>query len=215
MLISLLGAQERGDRVGQHVPRITRRSGSRVGADQRQRDPGDQPVQREGLVVGIPVGSRHGVAPPDGQYRTDHGAGTERVVQRHRPRVVGEDAEEVVVAALQRGQQRLARRDLEHHRTEAGRPGKFSIVGDPLDQVIKESEEAKETIVTLIGQKAPSEDAVRTCIELVKSVGGVEKARAMAEFYAMEALQQLGCLSNNPYSEALRDMVSMVLERDS
>ena len=80
---------------------------------------------------------------------------------------------------------------------------------------IKESDEAKATVTDVIGQEHPSEDAVRACIDLVSSSGGIDKAKAMAEFYGMEALQHLGCLSNSPYSEALRDIVTRVLERDS
>ncbi|MDH3364891.1 MAG: polyprenyl synthetase family protein [Thermoplasmata archaeon] len=80
---------------------------------------------------------------------------------------------------------------------------------------MKESETARTQIAAIIKQETPSPESVQASIDLVKSSGGIEKAKAMAEFYGMEALQQLGCLSNNPYSEALRDLVSMVLERDS
>ncbi len=80
---------------------------------------------------------------------------------------------------------------------------------------MKESEEARREIASIVEADEPSPESVRACIELVKSSGGIEKAKAMAEFYSLEALQQLGCLPNNPYSEALRDLVSMVLERDS
>ena len=80
---------------------------------------------------------------------------------------------------------------------------------------MKESEKAKTEIAAIIKMEDPPRESVRACIDLVKSSGGIEKAKAMAEFYSMEALQQLGCLSNNPYSEALRDLVSMVQERDS
>jgi hypothetical protein len=37
----------------------------------------------------------------------------------------------------------------------------------------------------------------------------------MAEYYGIEALQQLGSLPNTAYSEAMRDLVPKVLERDS
>ena len=80
---------------------------------------------------------------------------------------------------------------------------------------MKESEKARTEIAAIIKMEDPPREIVRTCIDLVKSSGGIEKAKAMAEFYSMEALQQLGCLPNNPYSEALRDLVSMVQERDS
>ena len=43
----------------------------------------------------------------------------------------------------------------------------------------------------------------------------VEKAKGMGEYYGMEALQSLGCLQNNPHSQALRDLVRRVLDRES
>jgi geranylgeranyl pyrophosphate synthase len=45
--------------------------------------------------------------------------------------------------------------------------------------------------------------------------GAIEKARGMSEYYGMEALGHLGCLSDTPYSKALRELVAKVLERDS
>ena len=80
---------------------------------------------------------------------------------------------------------------------------------------IRESDKAKSAITSVIEEESPSEEAVAECIEIVDSSGGIEKAKAMAEFYGMEALQHLGCLSNTRYSEALRDIVTKVLERDS
>ncbi|UCE44607.1 MAG: polyprenyl synthetase family protein [Methanobacteriota archaeon] len=80
---------------------------------------------------------------------------------------------------------------------------------------MKDSNKAKEVITGIIKQEDPSEEDVRRCIDIVIDSGGVEKAKAMAEFYGMEALQHLGCLPNTEFSEALRDIVSRVLERDS
>ncbi|UCE81166.1 MAG: polyprenyl synthetase family protein [Methanobacteriota archaeon] len=80
---------------------------------------------------------------------------------------------------------------------------------------IKESDEARNAVTAIIEQDNPSDESVRQCIDIVNSSGGIEKAKAMAEFYGMEALQHLGCLSNTQYSEALRDIVSKILERDS
>ena len=78
-----------------------------------------------------------------------------------------------------------------------------------------DSEDTKKELLDLIGQAAPSADDVKRCVSLVVDSGAIEKARAMAEYYGMEALQHLGCLPNTPYSEALRNLVSRVMERDS
>jgi octaprenyl-diphosphate synthase len=80
---------------------------------------------------------------------------------------------------------------------------------------MKESDDAKKELTELVNRGKPSADEVRRCVSLVVESGAIEKARAMAEYYGMEALQHLGCLSNTPYSEALRNLVSKVLERDS
>ena len=80
---------------------------------------------------------------------------------------------------------------------------------------MKDNEDARKRIVDLIGQAEPSTDEVKRCVSLVVESGAIEKARAMAEYYGMEALQHLGCLSNTPHSEALRNLVSRVMERDS
>jgi octaprenyl-diphosphate synthase len=80
---------------------------------------------------------------------------------------------------------------------------------------IKQSDEARKMIIELIGQAEPSQESVRRCAGLVVKSGAIEKARGMGEFYGIEALGHLGCLSNTPYSKGLRDVVGKVLERDS
>lgn len=80
---------------------------------------------------------------------------------------------------------------------------------------MKESESASKELADVVSQNEPSPEATKRCVDLVTGSGAIEKARAMAEYYGMEALQYLGCLSNTPYSEALRDLVSRALERDS
>jgi len=80
---------------------------------------------------------------------------------------------------------------------------------------IKSSEGTKRAIMEVISQESPAVDAVRKCAQMVVKSGAVEKARGMAEYYGMEALGHLGCLSSTAYSRALRDVVTKVLERDS
>ncbi|MGB2825478.1 MAG: polyprenyl synthetase family protein [Thermoplasmata archaeon] len=80
---------------------------------------------------------------------------------------------------------------------------------------MKESESASKELTDVVSQKEPSPEAMKRCVDLITESGAIEKARAMAEYYGMEALQHLGCLSNTQYSEALRNLVSKVLERDS
>ena len=80
---------------------------------------------------------------------------------------------------------------------------------------IKEDETIGGALRKLVKEDTPSPEAVRECVAMVVDSGAIEKSRAMAEYYGMEALQHLGCLSNSPYSEALRDMVSKVLDRDA
>jgi octaprenyl-diphosphate synthase len=80
---------------------------------------------------------------------------------------------------------------------------------------IKASEDAKNALLDVISQKNPSQEDVRRCAQLVIRSGAIEKARGMGEYYGMEALGHLGCLSDTSYSRALRDVVSKVLERES
>lgn len=80
---------------------------------------------------------------------------------------------------------------------------------------MKDSEEAKSVILETVGQETPSPESVKRCVELVIASGAIEKAKGMAEYYGIEALQQLGSLPNTAYSEAMRDLVPKVLERDS
>jgi octaprenyl-diphosphate synthase len=80
---------------------------------------------------------------------------------------------------------------------------------------IKSSEEVKRAIMEVISQESPAVDAVRKCAQMVVKSGAVEKARGMAEYYGMEALGHLGCLSSTAHSKALRDVITKVLERDS
>ena len=80
---------------------------------------------------------------------------------------------------------------------------------------IKQSEPAKKAILEIIALDGPSPESVAKCAELVIKSGAIEKARGMSEFYGVEALGHLGCLTGSPYSKGLRDLVGKVLERDS
>ncbi|UCE92110.1 MAG: polyprenyl synthetase family protein [Methanobacteriota archaeon] len=80
---------------------------------------------------------------------------------------------------------------------------------------MKDSEEVRTAVAKAIDREDATPEEIGRCVKLVVDSGAIDKARAMAEYYAMEALQHLGCLPNTPYSEALRDLVSRVLERDS
>ncbi|MCX6657215.1 MAG: polyprenyl synthetase family protein, partial [Euryarchaeota archaeon] len=80
---------------------------------------------------------------------------------------------------------------------------------------IKISDDAKEAILAVISLEDPPVESVRECAKMVVKSGAIEKARGMGEYYGMEALGHLGCLSDTSYSKALRDVVSKVLERDS
>jgi len=80
---------------------------------------------------------------------------------------------------------------------------------------IKSSDDAKKAILAVISQEDPSVESVKECAKIVVKSGAIEKARGMGEYYGMEALGHLGCLSDTSYSKALRDVVAKVLERDS
>jgi len=80
---------------------------------------------------------------------------------------------------------------------------------------MKSSEQAKKAILDVIAQEEPSPESVRKCAELIQDMGAIEKAIEMGESYGMEALQSLGGLSVNGYSQSLRDLVSKVLSRDA
>lgn len=80
---------------------------------------------------------------------------------------------------------------------------------------IKESKTTKEAILKLIAEDEPSPREVRKCAQLVRKTPALDKAKAMAELYGLEALQHLGCLPDNSHSKSLKDIVARVLERDS
>ena len=80
---------------------------------------------------------------------------------------------------------------------------------------MKESEDAKKAILALVVQDKPSAEAVSQCTKLVLDTPAIEKSKAMAEYYGLEALQHLGCVPNNEHSKSLRELVPRVLGRDS
>jgi len=80
---------------------------------------------------------------------------------------------------------------------------------------IKNSEDARKAILDVIACEDPSADDVRKCAQLVIKSGAIQKAKGMGEFYGIEALGHLGCLSNTRYSQGLPDLVKKVLGRDS
>jgi len=55
--------------------------------------------------------------------------------------MVGQDAQQVFVVALQCRDERLTGRDLEHRRAEARRAGQLGFLLELLDQVVDEAEE--------------------------------------------------------------------------
>ncbi|MGQ9587011.1 MAG: polyprenyl synthetase family protein [Thermoplasmata archaeon] len=79
----------------------------------------------------------------------------------------------------------------------------------------KSSESARKTILEVVASRDPSPEVVSECVRFVVSSGAIERARELGEYYGMEALRHLGCLSNNEYSKTLRDLVNRVLTRDS
>ena len=80
---------------------------------------------------------------------------------------------------------------------------------------IKESEQARKSVLKVISEQEPSHEAVMECVEMVRKSGAIEKSRGMAEYYGMEALGHLGCLPKSSASQGLRDLVRKVLGRDS
>jgi octaprenyl-diphosphate synthase len=80
---------------------------------------------------------------------------------------------------------------------------------------IKESKAAKAAILKIIGQNEPSPGAIKKCADLIRRTPAIDKSKAMADFYGLEALQHLGCLPDNIHSRSLKDIVFRVLERDT
>ncbi len=80
---------------------------------------------------------------------------------------------------------------------------------------IKDSPAAKKAIQSLITTDEPPPERVAECVAMVAKSGAIQKAKGMAEYYGLEATGHLGCLPKNPESQALRDIVKRVLERDS
>jgi octaprenyl-diphosphate synthase len=61
---------------------------------------------------------------------------------------------------------------------------------------IKSSDDAKNAILAVISQEDPPIESVIGCAKMVVKSGAIEKARGMGEYYGMEALGHLGCLSD-------------------
>lgn len=80
---------------------------------------------------------------------------------------------------------------------------------------MKGSDTIRKALVEVVQKDSPSPEEVKKCAAMVVESGAIEKARGMGEYYGMEALQFLGCLSTTDYSKALRELVARVLERDS
>jgi octaprenyl-diphosphate synthase len=79
---------------------------------------------------------------------------------------------------------------------------------------IKDSAPTKKAILELIATDEPDPKAVEECVGLVRKSGAIQKAKGMAEYYGIEATGHLGCLPKSSESQALRDIVKRVLERD-
>jgi len=80
---------------------------------------------------------------------------------------------------------------------------------------MKDSAPTGKAILELIAVDEPDAKAVEECVEMVRKSGAISKAKGMAEYYGIEAIGHLGCLPKSPESQALRDIVKRVLERDS
>ncbi|MEM0342918.1 MAG: polyprenyl synthetase family protein [Thermoplasmata archaeon] len=80
---------------------------------------------------------------------------------------------------------------------------------------IRDSAAAKELVLRIVSMDCPPPELVRAGVKAVVESGAVSKARSMAEYYGMEAVSHLGALPKTRESQALRDLVKRVLERDS
>jgi len=80
---------------------------------------------------------------------------------------------------------------------------------------MKSSEEMRKEILGLVKQETPSPEAVKRCVSHVVDSGAVEKAKGMGEYYALEALQNIGMLPDTEYARSLRELVGKVLNRES
>ncbi len=80
---------------------------------------------------------------------------------------------------------------------------------------MKDSEGARKEILALVKEEDPSPEAVKSCVSMVVESGAAGKAKGMAEYYALEAMQSIGSLPDSQYTRSLRDLVGKVLNRDS
>jgi octaprenyl-diphosphate synthase len=80
---------------------------------------------------------------------------------------------------------------------------------------IKDSAPSKKAILELISSEKPDPKAVEECVGMVLKSGAIKKAKGMAEYYGIEAVGHLGCLPKSAESDALREIVKRVLDRDS
>lgn len=80
---------------------------------------------------------------------------------------------------------------------------------------MRDSTVARQAVLKIVESESPPADLVRVGVKAVLESGAIEKARGMAEYYGMEAMSHLGALPKSPESQALRDLVKRVLERDS
>ena len=80
---------------------------------------------------------------------------------------------------------------------------------------MKDSGPTKKAILEVIAQDEPDKKQVEECVGMVLKSGAIQKAKGMAEYYGIEAIGHLGCLPKSDESQALREIVKRVLERDS
>ncbi len=73
----------------------------------------------------------------------------------------------------------------------------------------------RATIGELMATPKPSDDLINTVIALVSDAGGLDYARARAEWYCDRAERELDALSPSPAREALRLSLAYLLERRS
>jgi octaprenyl-diphosphate synthase len=84
----------------------------------------------------------------------------------------------------------------------------------PLLAALPQMDSAEHDLVAaLMADPQPSPDSVAEVVELVERRGGIERAQARAQEFALRAEDELAALPDGPAREALRDCVAYVVQR--
>ena len=94
-----------------------------------------------------------------------------------------------------------------------GKPAGSDLISGNLTAPVLYAMEKKPCLKTLIERQFSKDDDIEEALSLVRESNGIDRARELASYHALQAAKSLACLKNSESSQALIELTDYVLHR--